>query len=68
MLGALIGKGNTADVFEMDNNKVIKLFKTGYPLNSARNEFENSKLLKGLDVPIVKSYELVTCSGRYGII
>lgn len=68
MIGALIGKGNTADVFEMNNNKVIKLFKTGYPLNCVRNEFENSKLLNTLDVPIVKSYELVTRSGRYGII
>jgi Ser/Thr protein kinase RdoA (MazF antagonist) len=68
MIGALVGKGNTADVFEMDNNKVIKLFKTGYPLNSVRKEFENSKLLNMVDVPIAKSHRLVTCSGRYGII
>ncbi len=30
MIGALIGKGNTADVFEMGNDKVIKLFHPGY--------------------------------------
>ena len=40
MIGALIGKGNTADVNELDNNKVIKLFKTGYPLDSVSNEFK----------------------------
>lgn len=68
MIGVLIGKGNTADVFDMGNNKVIKLFNTGYPLNSMRNEFEKSKLLNVLDTPIAKSYELVTYGGRYGII
>ena len=68
MIGALIGKGSTADVYEMDNNKVIKLFKTGYPLDAVRSEFENSKLVNMLDVSIVKSYELVSCNGRYGII
>lgn len=68
MIGALIGRGNTAEVFNLGNNKVIKLFNNGYPLNSVRNEFENSKLLNVLDTPIAKSYELVTCNGRYGII
>jgi uncharacterized protein (TIGR02172 family) len=68
MIGTLIGKGNTADVYEMDNNKVIKLFNTGYPLDDVRSEFENSKLVNMLDVSIVKSYELVSYNGRYGII
>lgn len=68
MIGALIGKGNTADVFDMGGKKVIKLFNSGYPLNSVIHEYENSKLLNMLDVPIVKSYELVTYNGRHGIV
>jgi hypothetical protein len=68
MIGTLIGKGNTADVFDMGTNKVIKLFKIGYPLDSVRKEFENSKLLNVIDIPIVKSHELITYNGRYGIV
>lgn len=68
MLGALIGKGNTAEVFDMGDNKVVKLFKAGYPLSSVRQEFENSRLLNMPDLPIVKSYELGTYNGRYGIV
>lgn len=68
MIGALIGKGNTADVFEMGGNKVIKLFITGYSLDSVLNEYKNSQLLNILDIPIVKSYEVVTDNGRHGIV
>jgi uncharacterized protein (TIGR02172 family) len=68
MIGTLLGKGNTADFFDMGNNQVIKLFRTGCPLNMVQKEFENSKLLNTLDVPIVKSYDMVTDGGRHGIV
>lgn len=68
MIGALIGRGNTADVFEAGQNKAVKLFVPGYPLESVRVEFENSKLLNDLNIPIVKSHELVTHDGRHGIL
>lgn len=68
MIGALIGKGATADIFELDEHKVIKFFRAGYPLGSVRHEYENSKLLSGLDIPAAKSYELVVQDGRYGIV
>lgn len=68
VIGRLIGRGNTAEVFDIGNNMVIKLFNTGYPLDGVRNEFENSKLLNTLDIPIVKSHKLVTYGGRHGIV
>ena len=68
MIGKLIGKGDTADVFDIGNNKVVKLFKKDYPLNSVQNEFENSNLLNELEINIAKSYKLVKCRGRHGII
>ncbi len=68
MIGAVIGKGNTADVFEMGNDKVIKLFHPGYSFHSVLCEYENSKLLNPLDLPTVKSYELVDWNGRHGIV
>lgn len=68
MLGQLIGRGNTADVFEVGRRTVVKLFHAGYPPNSVRREFENAALLRGLDIPVVQSHELVVYEGRYGIV
>ncbi|MFM9277051.1 aminoglycoside phosphotransferase family protein [Paenibacillus jiagnxiensis] len=68
MIGALIGQGNTADIYDAGDKKVVKLFKQGDSLDHARQEFENSRLLNGLDLPISKSYELVTYEERHGII
>lgn len=30
MVGAILGKGNTADVYDMGDNKALKLFHKGY--------------------------------------
>ncbi|MBT2289349.1 phosphotransferase [Paenibacillus albidus] len=68
MIGTLIGRGNTADVFDAGGNKAVKLFKEGYPLAAVQFEYRNSKLLSGLDIPIIQSYELVTYEGRHGIV
>jgi len=68
MTEKLIGRGNTADVFDIGGNKVIKLFKAGYPVDSVQKEFENSKLVNMFGLYIVKSHELVTHDGRYGIV
>ncbi len=68
MIGELIGRGNTAEVFERGNNTVVKLFHTGYPQDSVRKEFDNSQLLKDRDLPIAKSHGLITYDDRHGII
>ncbi|MDP4095507.1 phosphotransferase [Paenibacillus sp. P96] len=68
MIGTLIGQGNTADIFDAGNNRVVKLFKYGYPLDDVRLEINNSRLLNGLNLPTSKSYELVTHEGRHGIL
>ncbi|ULO09883.1 phosphotransferase [Paenibacillus sp. 19GGS1-52] len=68
MIGKLIGIGNTAEVFAVGDGKVVKLFNFGYPLDNVCKEFDNSKLLHGLNIPTVKSYEMVTYEGRNGIL
>lgn len=67
-LGPLIGKGNTADVFDVGQGKVVKLFHVGYPASSVHKEFINSRMINGLDVPVVQSHELITFAGRHGIV
>lgn len=67
-LGPLIGKGNTADVYSVGNGKVVKLFYPRYPHSTARKEFLNSKMLNDLEIPVVKSHELIKIGNRSGII
>ena len=67
MLGPLIARGNTADVFDIGDGKVVKLFHSGYPQNSVNYEFNNANMIQGLDLPLVKCYEIVTISDRHGL-
>ena len=53
--GELIGVGNTADVFDIGNHKVAKLFHLGYPESAMLTELHNSQLMNHLDIPIAKS-------------
>lgn len=68
VIGSLVGKGATANVFDIGDNKVVKLFHDRYPQSAVINEWENSKLLNQIDIPIAKSYEMVTYGDQYGII
>lgn len=68
LVGALVGKGNTADIFDIDDNKVVKLFHAGYSKSCVENEYLNSKLINKFDIPMAKSYEMIIHEGRYGII
>ncbi len=67
-LGARIGIGNTAEIFEADQGRVVKLFVKGYPESSMMKEYENSRLLHGLGLPVALSYGMVQHGERHGII
>ena len=41
----LIAIGNTAEVFEYEEDKVLKLFKAGYPLEQIQREFNNTVIM-----------------------
>lgn len=46
--GKLIGKGNTAAVYEWEEGTVLKLFDQGYPKNAVEREFQNAKAINGM--------------------
>lgn len=64
----LIGKGNTAEVFEYESNKVCKLFFEGYPREYVELEFHNSKEMYEHNIRIPKPYEIITLNNRTGIL
>lgn len=64
----MLGKGNTAEVFEYESNKVCKLFFEGYPCEYVELEFHNSKEMYQNNIRIPKPYEIINLSNRTGII
>ena len=66
--GRLIGVGNTAEVYEYDENKVIKLFYEGYPKESVKKEFQNASIIKECSFLKPKVHTLETIDNRNGIV
>ena len=64
----LIAIGNTAEVFEYKEDKVLKLFKAGYPLEQIQREFNNTLIINRTCVHTPKTFEIVEHEGRHGII
>ena len=64
----LIAKGNTAEIFEYGEDKVLKLFKAGYPLKQIQREFNNTVVMNRTCVHTPKTFEIVEHAGRHGIV
>ncbi len=64
----MLGKGNTAEVFDYGDGKVLKLFLSGYPKEYAMLEFKNAIEVFRLGLPVPKPYEMVVSKQRDGIV
>lgn len=63
-----IQKGNTAEVFDYDGERVCKLFYQGIPYEYVQQEYENARKLFKLGIRVPEVFEIVNCDGRHGII
>jgi thiamine kinase-like enzyme len=64
----LIGQGNTADVYDWEDSKVLKLFHKGYPIDSVKREYENAKRLNQMSFRKPKVFEIMSVSEQNGIL
>ena len=64
----LIGKGNTANVYELGDQKVLKLYHEGFPKEVVEQEYNNSIKINGLLFPKPKAYKMIEHEKQYGII
>lgn len=64
----LIGQGANADIYRLDEDKIVKLYSTSVklPLVERERRFARTAFING--IPSAITYNLVRCSGRYGII
>ena len=67
-IGQLIGKGNTANVYEWDDDKVIKLFHDGYPYEAIVMEYNNAIAISEMEFLKPKVYDIISYDDRKGII
>lgn len=64
----LIGSGNTADVYEIDSTKILKLFKSGMPKEICEMEFTNTKSVGSIISAVPAAYQTVEVDGRFGAV
>ncbi|WP_050943034.1 hypothetical protein [Bacillus methanolicus] len=67
-LGKLIGRGNTAEVFEFSNKEVLKLFYEKIPFEYIEKEYETSRVINQLGIPSPNVRELTELDNKWGII
>lgn len=67
-LGKLVGTGNTADVYEWEEDKVLKLFHQGYPKAAIEKEYNNALVIRDMDFLKPRVYDLVPFKDRWGIV
>lgn len=64
----MIGQGNTAEIYSLDDNKVLKLFRRGLYKEIVEKEYQNSILIQNILDCVPRAYEMVEVNGRHGII
>lgn len=67
-LGCMVGTGNTAEIYEWGNGRIIKLFYVNYPTAAVEREFTNARSVKNLKFWKAKEHGIVTYGDRTGIV
>lgn len=63
-----IAEGNTAEIFEVDEKKILKLFKTGYSKSIVRHEYDNHCMVSRVMENIPELFEFIEEDKRFGFI
>ncbi|MDR7870107.1 MAG: phosphotransferase [Tissierellaceae bacterium] len=66
--GRLIGKGNTANVYEWTDGKVLKLFHQSYPKDAIEKEFQNTRAIAHMNFSKPSAYEIIKYKQQMGIV
>ena len=64
----LIGRGNTAEIYDYDKDSILKLFCDGFPEQGAIKEWTISKRIQEVYDMMPKAIKFVVCEQRNGIL
>ena len=65
---ARLAVGASAEIFEWPRDRVVKLFKSGFPREAIELELHQSRIAHGAGVPTPRPEGLVTVAGRTGLV
>jgi hypothetical protein len=65
---ARINQGRTAEVFDLGNGRIMKLFYKSFPAQAVENESNIANLIKDYNLPIPGFYGKVEQEGRTGLV
>ena len=63
-----IGQGRTAEVFDLENGRVVKLLLPGFPEKELQEELHCAQEVGQFDLPAPKCYGIVEMDGRKGLV
>ncbi|MBD3919012.1 phosphotransferase [Paenibacillus sp. PR3] len=63
-----ISEGRTAEVFAHDQDKILKLYRDGFPADAVNYEFEVNRIAAILGIPAPRAFELVELEHKKGIV
>jgi hypothetical protein len=66
--GKLIGEGRTAEIFEWEKDRILKLFRAGIPTKLVESEFQISLNISKLLNSTPKVYGIIETDNMKGII
>lgn len=64
----IIGQGNTAEIYDYGDGRILKLFRSGFPKSAAETEYKKTLMVQKIIDNVPKAYEFLNKDGRYGII
>lgn len=64
----MIGQGNTAEIYKLEDNKILKLFRSGLNKEMIEREYRNGIFVQNILDCVPKVYEMVKIDGKHGII
>jgi len=67
-LGKVIARGRTAELFDLPENQVLKLFYDWVSPETARKEYEVSQLVFRAGLPVPRVFDLINHENRSGVI
>ena len=64
----IIGEGKNAEVFKLDENKILKLYRKSVTKEVSYSQYKTSRYAYEFGINTARVYDYVRCGDRYGII
>ena len=68
MIKKLINQGRTAEIYDIGDNKIVKLYKNNFPQQAIEKEYNISRLITKTDLPVPKFIKKTKIDKRVGLI